>query len=93
MEIKTRQELLGEGIVTQEDVDRFPESFPEDAVALIFPKFFDVTDFTREILHPNLGDKKSQNLWTALRSFGHGKPFLLLFKKSDFETLVKPLLK
>lgn len=83
METKTVGQLIDEGLIDIEDIRLFPESF-KGAVAVIFPDFLAITTFMRN--SPQIG----KNIWSNVRKTREG--MLLLFKKDDFEKIVKPLL-
>lgn len=83
METKTAEQLIDEGLIDSEDLRLFPESFT-GTTAVIFTDFLAITAFMRN--SPQIGE----NIWSNVRKAREG--MLLLFKKEDFEKIVKPLL-
>jgi len=105
--VKTVEELVREGLVSEKEDGIAFQRFFNGTIALIFPSKLAAVKFVISILLPQIGAEKLRSIWSCLtgpmngfvdafsKTLGvvpdDGEKWLL-FKKEDFEATIKPCL-
>lgn len=100
-EVKTSKELINAGLVGQREAEEMPRYW-EETVALIFPNKLSAVDYIRNVLLPKIGREKLLSIWHCLtgpsdydtlkKAMGiipDNNEKWLLFKKEDFDLIIK----